>query len=600
MTDDLQRMISAYLDGDLQDADAEILRQTLKSDPEALSEFVRAVDLHAEMRKVLLEGKGRRQALKEIRRGRFGVRLVVGAIAASVVVAATVWFAWFRSGPVARLEAIVGQVRLIAGEDRPPAAVGQEIRGGQGLETVGDSRATVRLTDGSTLDLKARTVVADFDEGGRNHVRLTRGTLAAQVLPQPADRPLIFVTPHGDALVLGTALTLVVEGDAEKGSTRLEVADGKVRLSRLAGAAPVDVLTQQYAIAANHVPLESKPLATPRAAEFVRRMAPGTWKSIPGTRLRQAVPEAGRYPKVRGDPRGIVDSWSGGVLDARRNRLVVWGGGITNYYGNEVYAFDLESLTWERLTEPTAEPAIGRQVNGDGTPISRATYNGLAAVTHADAMFALGGDSAGSTGPAPDITWTFDFATHAWQDRNPTGDRPPTWVGALAAYDPATRKVWWGESRSTSNSGLYCYDVDANRWSKETSDAFYYQTGAVDVRRGRLVCVGDGKLFAYDIRGSRPARQTLKTAGADAFIARHNPGWDYDPATDRLVGWAGGPVAILHPETGAWRLVDAPGAPSPTPNGIYGRWRYVPSMQVFVVVTAIDENVHFFKPPAGE
>jgi ferric-dicitrate binding protein FerR (iron transport regulator) len=592
MNEDLHRLISAYLDGDLADAEAETLRQTLKSDSEALSEFVRALDLHGEMRKVFTEGKGRRQALKEIRLGR---RAAV-AVAACAAIATTAWFAWFRTpAPVARLETIVGQVRLLEGEDRPPASEGLRIRPGQGLETVGDSRATVRLTDGTTLDLKARTIVSDFDQAGRNRVKLDRGTLSAVVRPQSADRPLIFETPHGEATVVGTSLTLSVEGDSVKGATRLEVVEGKVRLSRLANTPPVEVLTRQFAIAANGVALEPKALDRQGGAALVRGMAPGTWLSVPATKLRQALPSS----KVKGDPRGIIDSWSGGVLDARRNRLIVWGGGITNYHGNEVYAFDLDSLTWERLTEPS-EPAIGRQVNADGTPIARATYNGLAAMTHADRMFALGGDSIDSAGPPPDITWTFDFATHQWQDRNPSGDRPPTWVGGLAAYDPGTRKVWWGESRSPATSGLFSYDVDANRWTKENSDQFYYQTGAVDSRRGRLVCVGDGKLFSYGIRGSRPARQHLKTTGADAFIARPNPGWDYDPVSDRLVGWAGGPVAILHPETGAWRLVDAPGAPQPTPNGIFGRWRYVPALHVFVVVTAVDENVHFFKPPAGE
>jgi ferric-dicitrate binding protein FerR (iron transport regulator) len=594
MNEDLHRLISASLDGDLSDAEAESLRTTVKSDPEALSEFVRAMDLHGEMRKIHLEGKGRGQALKEIRLGR---RMAV-AIAACAVVAATAWFAWFRTpAPVARLDSIVGRVLLIRGDNRTAAAAGLEISRGQGLETVGDSRATVRLLDGTTIDLKSRTVVLDFDELGRNRVRLTRGTVAAVVRPQSVERPLVFATPHGEATVLGTSLRLSVEGDPVKGSTKLEVIEGKVRLSRLANTPPVDVLTQQYAIVANDVALYPQPLDRPRGAELAQKMAPGTWMSIPATKLRQAVP---RTPKVKGDPRGIVDSWSGGVLDAHRNRLVIWGGGITNYHGNEVYAFDLESLTWERLTEPTAEPAIGYQVNADGTPISRATYNGLAAITHADRMFALGGDSADSAGPSPDITWTFDFATHQWQDRKPSGDRPPTWVGAFAAYDPSTRKVWWGEGRSPAKGGLFSYDVDANRWTKENSDQFYYQTAAVDLRRGRLVCVGEGKFVSYDIRKSRPVRETLKSTGGEAFVARHNPGWDYDSSTGKLVGWAGGPVHFFNPETGAWKAVDAPGAPSPTPNGIFGRWRYVPSLRVFVVVTAVDENVHFFKPPAGE
>jgi hypothetical protein len=37
-------------------------------------------------------------------------------------------------------------------------------------------------------------------------------------------------------------------------------------------------------------------------------------------------------------------------------------------------------------------------------------------------------------------------------------------------------------------------------------------------------------------------------------------------------------------------------APAPTQNGIFGRWRYVPSLDAFVVVTAIDQNVQFYKP----
>jgi len=41
---------------------------------------------------------------------------------------------------------------------------------------------------------------------------------------------------------------------------------------------------------------------------------------------------------------------------------------------------------------------------------------------------------------------------------------------------------------------------------------------------------------------------------------------------------------------------DSPGAPPPSPYGTYGRWRYVPSLDAFIVVTAVSGNVHFFKP----
>jgi ferric-dicitrate binding protein FerR (iron transport regulator) len=578
MSDSLQDRISAYLNGDLTDAELAALHDELATDPAALTEFVLALDQHAELRKAFLEKGGARQALTDMRRPR--ARLAFGTIAACAVAVVTALL--LRSTPVARLDSLVGQVRLSSGT---AAVEGQEILDGQGLETVGDSRATLKLPDGTTLRLNARTRIAELTADHR--VVLHQGALAADV--RPRERPLIFSTPHGDATVLGTSLRLAVDGT----STRLEVSTGRVRLNTL------EVAAGQYAVAGAGATLAAKPLRAERGVELVRRMPPNSWLAVPDSRLRQALPDPVLFPKLR-DPRGIVESWSGGLLDPRRGRLVLWGGGHTNYHGNELYAFDLDALTWERLTDPTPEPVLGRQVNADGTPMARATYNGLAYIAHADRMFALGGDTADSAGPRPDSTWTFDFAARAWRNREPSGDRPPTWVGATCAYDPATSTVWWGEGRTPAEAGLYSYDHDANRWTRHTGDFFYYQTSAIDLRRGLLVAVGDGKLFAHDVRGGDPARRTWTASGGDAFIARLNPGWDYDAAADRFVGWAGGAVYVLNPETRRFKSYDAPGAPAATPNGIFGRWRYVPALDVFVVVTGIDEDVHFYKPPVGD
>jgi hypothetical protein len=52
------------------------------------------------------------------------------------------------------------------------------------------------------------------------------GELAANVAVQPTDRPMVFSTPHADAIVRGTELYLHVAA----GDTRLEVAEGKVEL----------------------------------------------------------------------------------------------------------------------------------------------------------------------------------------------------------------------------------------------------------------------------------------------------------------------------------------------------------------------------------
>jgi hypothetical protein len=108
--------------------------------------------------------------------------------------------------------------------------------------------------------------------------------------------------------------------------------------------------------------------------------------------------------------------------------------------------------------------------------------------------------------------------------------------------------------------------------------------------------VGGEAVFSYDVRNGRPVRTAWKTTGGDTVVRASNPGFDYDPVRGRLVAWAGGPVFTLDPETRTWTSTPAPNAPAPTQNGIFGRWRYVPSLDAFVVVTAIDQNVHFYKP----
>jgi hypothetical protein len=189
-------------------------------------------------------------------------------------------------------------------------------------------------------------------------------------------------------------------------------------------------------------------------------MAPNSWLSLSGTPLRQALPDPAQTKGLR-DPRGIVASWSGGALDSRRNRLVVWGGGHTNYAGNELYAFDLETLQWERLTEPTLDLAVGGQIHKDGTPIARATYNGLACITHADRMFALGGDAAAPGAGVLDMTWTFDFAAKSWQNRNPSGDgRPPGW-GAPARTIPGPENLVGRSPSPGGGTGDLLHDATA-------------------------------------------------------------------------------------------------------------------------------------------
>ena len=328
-------------------------------------------------------------------------------------------------------------------------------------------------------------------------------------------------------------------------------------------------------------------------------MPADSWLSAPDTRMDGVTPANGQFAGTWGvsGPSSVISAWGGGALDTRRGRLVLFGGGHGDYYGNEVYAFDIASLAWSRLTDPTVNPTLNNDVNWDGTPNSRHTYGGLAYIAHADRFFALGGSIAGNGFAATQNTWTFDFATETWTNRNPS-PTPGGGLGENCSYDPATRKVWWGSAKN-SFAGLWSYDYTANTWTKHNSDNFYYYTSAVDTKRGLFVVVGNGEIFSYDLKNGNYTKNVWATTGGSGFIGKSNAGFDYDPVTDRLVGWRGGSPYILDPDSKVWTVGTATGAPSEGINGIYGRWRYVPSVNAFVVVTAINTNVSFYKMSAG-
>ncbi len=325
-------------------------------------------------------------------------------------------------------------------------------------------------------------------------------------------------------------------------------------------------------------------------------MPADSWLEVPHSLLKSVTPDLAVYPKIRGNtgPASVVAAWSGAALDARRSRLILWGGGHADYHGNELYAFDVPTLAWQRITEPFPDPVHDQQVNADGTPNARHTYNGLAYIAHADRLFACGGALSGKGFALCDATWTYDFAAKAWEAHHPQGHAPDGGIGHCCAYDPDSKRVFFGNGK-----GLFAYTLEADSWVQLTDDAFYYITLAVDPKRRLLVGAGNKSLFSYDLANAKVARHALTTSGGDAFIAAGNPGFDYDPVADRLVGWFKGAVYVLDDQSWSWSVHDVAGGPKDSANGTYGRWRYVPAVNAFILVTAWDADVCFYKLTAG-
>ncbi len=321
-----------------------------------------------------------------------------------------------------------------------------------------------------------------------------------------------------------------------------------------------------------------------------------SWLDVSGTHLAAAVPDMNRYPAIRANsgPASVVVAWCGAALDRRRSRLIVWGGGHADYQGNELYAFDVPSLAWLRLTEPFPTPVNDQEINADGTPNSRHTYNGLAYLDHADRLFACGGSLSGIGFARCDATWTYAFATGAWEAHHPSGSPPGGGIGQCCAYDPVAKTVYFGNGK-----GLFSYACELDTWTQLNSDPFYYMTLAVDPTRRLLIGVGNKTLAVYDLTAGDFKRQQRPAAGAESLVAAGNPGSDYDSRADRLVGWHQGIVYVLDDHAWTWTVKVVAGGPVTSANGTYGRWRYVPSVNAFILVVAWDADVSVFKLTPG-
>ena len=145
------------------------------------------------------------------------------AIAATLVVAVTVWFGWglWRGG---------WAVQRVAGT---PLIDGQSIdgsgllkRGGR-LVTDGASRARIAVGRIGRVDVDPDTRLQLVNAGGRDHrLSLERGTIHAQISAPP--RFFSVDTPSAEAIDLGCAYTLQVDDD---GAGLLRVTHGWVQFA---------------------------------------------------------------------------------------------------------------------------------------------------------------------------------------------------------------------------------------------------------------------------------------------------------------------------------------------------------------------------------
>lgn len=337
--------------------------------------------------------------------------------------------------------------------------------------------------------------------------------------------------------------------------------------------------------------------------EVLLNLQPQSWYEAPNTPMREVCPPnyfGGKDYEFHYFCSGVISAWGGGAFDSLRNRMIIWGGGHNDYYGNELYVFDIDQLKWERLTDPDLDFEYGQnsvEKHASGNPTSRHTYGGLAYIAHADRFFSHGGALAGDTPGGGDRVWTFDFENLSWEEHGLDNMDTVSRENEYSVYDPLSRNIYL-----FNLSELWRYNFEFDQWTQLDNDQItWYAMGiTIDTKRNLLISVGEGYVSVYDLNAQTYQRQLWNTEGGNEIVNAYAPGLEYDPVRDRVVGWAGGDIYALDVDTRQWTRIAAPGGPGGTTNGIYGRFRYIPKYDVFFAVSDVDDNVFFYKPAPGD
>lgn len=325
------------------------------------------------------------------------------------------------------------------------------------------------------------------------------------------------------------------------------------------------------------------------------------WCRYPNTRQLSVCPPSTSTYAFRAFCHNVIEAWSGGVADTLRNRLILWGGGHNDYYGNELYAFDLRTQTMNRLNDPSPINQTGSCLDtlSDGRPNSRHTYSGLAYVEHLDAMYAFGGSLGCPAGNGGSETWMLNLSTLTWSRRSPTGDVPPADVqlSVTALYDPVTRKVILA-----NRVALFTYDPDQDRYTRVNGNVrLDLDTSAALVSDLRKIFIvgGNGDVWTIDLATWAFTRVTTQLGGCANLS--YGPGIAYHPGKRKLVIWSAeknAPPQLLDPVTLSCTPLVLPGAPPvQSTHPTYGRWRYFPALDVLVAVPGADVDGYSLRLP---
>ncbi len=347
-------------------------------------------------------------------------------------------------------------------------------------------------------------------------------------------------------------------------------------------------------------------------------LLPGEWYEVPASALTRYKPDP--EPPGLGGYGGLTGAWNGGAFDVARDLFIIWGGGHSDYSGNEIYAFDVNTLSWSRLTEPTPASEIDVPIQDpdkcvylDGRPRSLHSYDSLEVIPGLG--FCIGGKGAYPDGAVCNKQfWCNDFSK---QSNAMAGWYRPPGLNILGPfnyqsvnYDSLTNVLYQSGKNQGGWQRLYALDLNADvpAWkilSKAgNAPASVGDVAAIDRVNQILLVVGKKGQLYWDLTASgvwSPTSNYDSITGPRIVADARAPGLEWDEVNQKFIAWVGGTSTYAYDFlTNSWRVcsqsplnITSPSAPES--NGTYGRFQYVPSKNAYVLYNQVEANVFLYR-----
>jgi hypothetical protein len=372
-------------------------------------------------------------------------------------------------------------------------------------------------------------------------------------------------------------------------------------------------------------------VASPPTGRNVVEFVGNTLADVDPCPLRRCV-----YSAIGGQ-RGVM-AYSGMAFTPEEGplgSLVLTGGGHADYWGNEVYVFDLATSRWRRINNPStalngtnadADPVFNKTYceYGDGTPAASHTYDHLRCVPGKNELLVIGASAGYGISPS---SWNgyahaCNLTTGKWR-RASMNSNDMRLSQACTCWDSKRGKVW---KALTGNTGaLASYDPATEMFTP------YLMTGRPNLGFDPVAFYHPGfdlmivqhvvgyykqscryTLTAIDLEKPNAGGAALTLAGdiPPDVISFTDSGWgvDWSPEHNAAFVFAGNPdhshVWRIDPPladalTNPWRVTKiALPRPMPggEPSGIYAHWRYCTTIRKFAFVSHNKRRVALWTP----